>query len=135
MKNKHPYLICRLLGNNIISKNLTLCRITQRAIMLLMLDKLIYSFLPINLRSWCKVANINKKVITLETYNTNLYWRLKYETDEFIYMIKSNVLSSISFIKININPSFSGNQYKIKRSLFENRKYIKKLKYYLNKNL
>ncbi|WP_395479872.1 DUF721 domain-containing protein [Candidatus Curculioniphilus buchneri] len=104
MRNSHPYSINILLNNPVSIGQISLEKIQRRTIMLLKLNKAVTALLPGPLRPWCRVVNLRKGIMILETANATWKMRLRYEQTHLLSVLRLQILPSLSSINIKINP-------------------------------
>lgn len=110
MRDNRPYPIDSLFSEAIEMNRVFLLKIQQRAIMLLKINCAVNALLPLPLRPWCRVANVRKGVMVLETANATCHWRLRYEQPQLLSALRGQILPSLLSINIRINPGLARKQ-------------------------
>ncbi|MDT9587496.1 MAG: DciA family protein [Candidatus Arsenophonus melophagi] len=130
MRDSYPQPLNILLKANNFAEN-TLQIIQQRVQFLIKLNNTVIALLPVELKSWCLVANYRQNILIIEVTNASRKTRLNYELPTLLETLRNSILPSLSSINIMINPA----------SFYEDRKYcfstqkktIKPLKKIINK--
>ncbi|MBS0032553.1 MAG: DUF721 domain-containing protein, partial [Candidatus Baumannia cicadellinicola] len=118
MRNSNPLSIYFILQKINDTNQSNLSKLQQHAVYLLNINNIVIGLLPIILRPWCRVANIRKSIMVLETANASWLMRLRHEKTQLLYNLRSKILPSLSYIDIRIQPSLA-----IKRNISRSKPY------------
>lgn len=107
MLDSYPYPIDCLFDNTSEKCCVFLSHIQQHVIMLLKLNRAVNALLPAPLCFWCRVANVCQGIMVLEIANASWQMRLRYEQPQLLSALRAQILPSLSYIDIRINPSLA----------------------------
>ncbi|MGL9769667.1 MAG: DUF721 domain-containing protein [Sodalis sp. (in: enterobacteria)] len=107
MRDNRPYLINNLFSSTADMSRVSLLKIQQQAILLLNLNRAVNTLLPTVLYPFCRVASFRQRILVLETANASWKMRLQYEQPQLLSALKAQILPSLSFIDIRINPTLA----------------------------
>ncbi|WWP02460.1 MAG: DciA family protein [Candidatus Dasytiphilus stammeri] len=109
MRFSCPYKIEKYLKREGILESLH-----KKAIKLILLDRAVKAELPQFFHAWCRVANLRKNILIVETANANWMTRLRYEQSVLLSILRKKTLPSLRAINFVINPSLVMIDYPIK---------------------
>ncbi|CUX96325.1 hypothetical protein FVIR_GE00485 [Candidatus Gullanella endobia] len=107
MRDSRPHPVNRLFSEIDKNGHVSLSKIQQHCMLLLKLNRIVNTLLPIPLRPWCRVANIRQGILILETANANWKLRLYYEQFHLLSSLRAQILPSLLSIDIKINPGLA----------------------------
>lgn len=129
IKKKYPKSLYILFKQNNCNLNI-LKFIKKHCKKLIKINNFVLNFLPVKLKTFCRVANYKKKTLILEVKNSIIKTKINYQVPELILKLRENILPNLSSIKIIINPDFffKKNKKNKKNSIRSSLKNIKKIK-------
>ncbi|WP_367670719.1 DciA family protein [Sodalis-like secondary symbiont of Drepanosiphum platanoidis] len=137
MHNKKPYPIYFFFTKNkkLSKESFYLEKIKNHSLMLLKITCFLKFILPFPLKYKFRVLNIKNKILFLETSNSAWMTRLKFESIKILFLLKSKILPSLSYIDIKINPDIEIKSIINNKINIYNLKNNKKNKIYNNKKI